>query len=95
MNEIIEALRALIANPDDLSGLPNIITQLEQQQTAIATRESEDLDRITNLQNANRSLLSQIPIGTGTPEDKPKDEEVTFEDAQQELLKAMQNVGGN
>lgn len=95
MNEAIEALRALIANPDDLSGLPQIITQLEQYQTDQTTRQSDDLDKITRLQDANRNLLSQIPINTGKPEDKPEDDEVTFEQAQEQLMNAMKNVGGN
>lgn len=97
MDEIIEALQALIKNPDDLSGLPGVITQLQDRQTEIKQRESDDLDRITTLQNANRSLLAQIPVGTGEPDNKDntEDDKVTFEDAQKELINAMNNVGGN
>lgn len=97
MDEIIEALQALIKNPDDLSGLPGVITQLQEKQNEITQRESDDLDRITTLQNANRSLLAQIPVGTGEPDNKDntEDDKVTFEDAQKELINAMNNVGGN
>ena len=97
MDEIIEALQALIKNPDDLSSLPGVITQLQERQTEIAQREADDLDRITTLQQANRSLLAQIPVGTGESDNKDntEDDKVTFEDAQKELINAMNNVGGN
>ena len=93
MKEQIEALQALIENPDDLSSLPGVIEQLQEYETTATTRATEDLERITNLQNANRNLLSQIPINTGEPE-PPKDEGVTFEQAQEQLINAMQNIGG-
>lgn len=95
MKEQIEALRTLIENPDDLSGLPGVISGLEEYHTNATTRETEDLERITNLQSANRSLLSQIPISTGTPNPEPEDEQPTFEQAQEQLVSAMQNTGGN
>ena len=93
MKEVIEALKALIENPDDLSTLPEAITKLEDYQTQASAREAEDLERITNLQSANRNLLSQIPISTGEPE-PPKEDKPSFEEAQQELLKTLQNAGG-
>ena len=96
MKEIIEGLKALVESPDDLSTLPSLITQLEEHSTTIDTRQAEDLERITQLQDANRNLLSQIPINTGQPEDdRPEGDQVTFEDAQAQLVNAMQNVGGN
>lgn len=96
MNEELEALRALIANPDDLSTLPQTIARLEEYHTTVTTRETEDLERITNLQNANRSLLSQIPISTGAPDppEDSEDEAPTFEDAQAELLKTLNTARG-
>ena len=94
MDEIITALKALIENPDDLSQLPQLITELENIGSAFATREADDLARITSLQDANRNLLSQIPISTGPAEPEPVDDEPTFEDAQQEMLKALENSGG-
>lgn len=94
MKEILDSLRALQENPDDLSNIPTIISQLEEHQTNSISKEQEYQDRIVKLQDSNRSLLSQIPIGDGKPPTE-EDKEPTFEDAQQELLKAMQNVGGN
>lgn len=97
MDEIIEALQALKNNPDDLSELPGVITQLQEKQNEITQREADDLDRITTLQQANRSLLAQIPVGMGEHDnrDNTEDDKVTFEDAQKELINAMNNVGGN
>lgn len=95
MKEAIEALKALLTNPDDLSGLPQTIARLEEYQKNVASREAEDLERITKLQDANRNLLAQIPVNTGEPEQKEEQGEATFEQAQEELLKAMQNMGGN
>lgn len=96
MKEAIEALQALIENPDDLSSLPGTIAQLQEYEATATTRATEDLERITNLQSANRNLLSQIPINTGQSEDSgTEDEQPTFEDAQEQLLNAMQNIGGN
>ena len=90
MSELSKALQTLIDNPDDLSTLPQLIAhaqELEKQDFAYQ-------ERISKLQDINRSYLSQIPI----PGNEPKvveDEQPSFEDAQQELLKAMQNIGGN
>jgi len=95
MKEIIEALRTLQAEPDDLSNLPTIVAQLEEYQTNTITKEQEYQDRIVKLQDSNRSLLSQIPINDGKPPSNEEDNKPSFEDAQQELIKAMQNVGGN
>lgn len=95
MKEQIEALQALIENPDDLSSLPGVIEQLQEYETTATTRATEDLERITSLQNANRNLLSQIPINTGEPEDStPEDGQPTFEQAQEQLVNAMKNIGG-
>ena len=95
MKEQIEALQALIENPDDLSSLPGVIEQLQEYETTATTRATEDLGRITNLQNANRNLLSQIPINTGQTEDStPEDDQPTFEQAQEQLVNAMKNIGG-
>lgn len=95
MNEHLQALQAIIDNPDDLSALPGVLTGLQEYHTNVTTRETADLERITNLQNANRNLLGQIPIHTGEPATPPATTEVTFEDAQAQLVNAMQNIGGN
>lgn len=93
MKEILDALKAVLENPDDLSTLPELINKLEEHQIAVSTREAEDLERITKLQSANRNLLAQIPISTGEPE-PVEDDKPTFEEAQKELLKALSNAGG-
>lgn len=96
MKDIIAALNQLKDNPDDLSALPQTIAALEEYSTTVTTREQEDLDRITRLQESNRSLLSQIPIpGNEPPAGEKEDEAPTFEDAQEQLLSAMNSVGGN
>lgn len=94
MDEILQQLQAMVDNPDDLSNLPNAINQLTEYHTTNQQRESEDLERITRLQDANRNLLSQIPVNTGEPTEPPKDDKVTFEQAQDQFLNAMNNVGG-
>lgn len=96
MKDIIAALHQLKENPDDLSALPQTIAALEEYSTTVTAREQEDLDRITKLQESNRSLLSQIPIGDNkVPADETADNEPTFEQAQEQLLNAMNSVGGN
>lgn len=96
MKDIIAALNQLKDSPDDLSALPQTIAALEEYSTTVTTREQEDLDRITRLQESNRSLLSQIPIpGNEPPAGGNEDEAPTFEDAQEQLLNAMNSVGGN
>ena len=96
MDEIIEALQALIKNPDDLSSLPGVITQLQERQNEITQRETEDLDRITTLQQANRSLLAQIPVGTGEPDNKDEDGDKppTNEEVNEQILNAIKQTGG-
>ncbi len=95
MDDILEGLRTIIDNPDDLSELPNYINKLEEARTRYTERQEQDLERITKLQNANHNLLSQIPVKGAEPEIEPKDDTPTFEDAQKELLNAMNNMGGN
>ena len=94
MKEIIEGLKAIKDNPDDLSTLPEIIGRLEETHHTHSTQEQEYQERIMKLQNANRELLSQIPIAGAEPP-KEDDGKVTFEEAQEQLVNAMQNVGGN
>jgi len=95
MREVIEGLKDIIENPDDLSSIPGLVEKLTAYQKTNEQRASEDLERITKLQDANRNLLAQIPVNTGEPEPKDEPGEATFEQAQEELLKAMQNMGGN
>ena len=95
MNEIIEALKALAENPDDLSALPQVISKLEEKQQEYTSLENDYQERIIKLQQANRSLLSQVPIAGNEPQQEEREKKVTFEEAQEEFLNAMKNVGGN
>lgn len=92
MKDIIDGLKAIIENPDDLSTLPDLIGKLEEVSTEFSSREEEYQERIMKLQDSNRNLLSQIPIAGAEPQKNEDDGKVTFEQAQEELIKAMQNV---
>lgn len=95
MNEIIEALKALVENPDDLGTLPQVISKLEEMQQEYTSLENDYQERIIKLQQANRSLLSQIPIAGNEQQQEEGEKKVTFEEAQEEFINAMKNVGGN
>ena len=88
---IAKILREIQNNPDDLSQLPMLIAQVEKLEQA----ETDYQERITKLQEINRSYLAQIPI----PEDKPtgveqqEDKEPTIEEASQLIIDAL--MGGN
>jgi hypothetical protein len=93
MSQISKALQALIDNPDDLSTLPQLISKVE----ALEKSEVDYQERIQKLQDINKNYLSQIPIASNepTPPAEPEEVEVTFEEAQEQLLNAMKNIGGN
>jgi len=95
MDEILEYLESIIENPDDLSNLPQTIGRLRELNNGWVEQEGQYQERINNLQQANRNYLSQIPVTQQEDEGPPEDEGPTFEDAQQQLLNAMTNVGGN
>lgn len=84
---IAKLLRDIQNNPDDLSQLPLIIAQAEKMEQA----ETDYQERITKLQDINRSYLAQIPI----PEDKPtgeeqqEEEEPTIEEASQLIINSL------
>lgn len=94
MKDIIETLQALQENPDDLSNLPTVIAQLEEYNASHTEQEEQYQERIIRLQEANRNLLGQIPIPGKEPDNSQDDDQVTFEDAQKELINAMNSVGG-
>ena len=100
MSELSKALQALIDNPDDLSSLPQLVAkaqELEEKLAEFPKVEEQYQERINKLQEINRSYLAQIPIPGNEPTNDKDDQDKapTFKEAQQELLKAMQNVGGN
>lgn len=84
---IAKLLREIQNNPDDLSQLPLIIAQAEKMVQA----ETDYQERITKLQDINRSYLSQIPIpdDKANGQDQTEEEEPTMEDASQLIIKSL------
>lgn len=81
---IAKLLREIQNNPDDLSQLPLIIAQAEKMEQA----ETDYQERITKLQDINRSYLAQIPI----PDDKPNGQEQTEEEDEPTIEEATQLI---
>ena len=80
---IIQALQAIIDNPDDLTNLPKIIAQVQNLENS----ELANQERIMKLQEYNRAYLAQIPIDNLDPANQKKEEKkeevpATYEDAQ-------------
>jgi hypothetical protein len=87
MGAVADALKALIANSDDLSTLPQLVAQVE----TLESSEEDYQNRIARLQEVNKQYLAQIPIPGTTPE--PEDqtpEEPTLEDAKDALIQLLQ-----
>ena len=81
-----EALKAIIADPEDLTQLPAIIEQVAQLEAS----ELQYQERISKLQNLNKEFLAQIPIaGEDTKVDDQQEEEPTLEDANQYLVETL------
>ena len=81
-----DALRAIIADPEDLTQLPAIIEQVAQLEAS----ELQYQERISKLQNLNKEFLAQIPIaGEDTKSDDQQDEEPTLEDAKAYLVETL------
>lgn len=78
-----ELIQALLDNPEQLDTLPSILEKARELEES----ERSNQERITKLQEVNRSLLSQIPVDEPDPE--PEDEEPTLEDAKQYLIEAL------
>ena len=94
MKEQLDYLRELIKDPDDLSGLPDVINALEQFNTDYTAKTSEWVetegkyqDRINKLQESNRSLISQIPVA-GEPQET-HDYVPTKEDTRDAFIKIL------
>lgn len=79
---ISKALKKLIDNPDDLSTLPQLVSQVEAMEQAEFTYQ----ERISSLQNINKSYLAQIPIPGNEPQAPEEDKAPTLEDAKQHLI---------
>lgn len=89
MDEIIEKLKGLVENPDDISQVPNIIAKLEESKRNNGEQELFYQERITKLQEANRSLLAQVPITHEEENQQEEQPKATLEDAQAYLLEAL------
>ena len=81
-----DALRAIIADPEDLTQLPTIIEKVAQLEAS----ELQYQERISKLQNLNKEFLAQIPIaGEDTKSDDQQEEEPTLEDAKAYLVETL------
>ena len=81
-----DALKKIIADPEDLTQLPTIIEQVAQLEAS----ELEYQSRISKLQNLNKEFLAQIPIaGEDTNTEDQQDEEPTLEDARNYLIETL------
>lgn len=81
-----EALKKIIADPEDLTQLPTIIERVAQLEAS----ELQYQERISKLQNLNKEFLAQIPIaGEDTKTEDQQDEEPTIEDAKAYLIETL------
>lgn len=81
-----DALKKIIADPEDLTQLPTIIERVAQLEAS----ELEYQERISKLQNLNKEFLAQIPIaGEDTKTEDQQDEEPTLEDAKAYLIEKL------
>ena len=81
-----DALKAIIADPEDLTQLPAIIEQVAQLEAS----ELQYQERISKLQNLNKEFLAQIPIaGEDTKSDDQQEEDPTLEDAKAYLVETL------
>ena len=81
-----DALKAIIADPEDLTQLPAIIEQVAQLEAS----ELQYQERISKLQNLNKEFLAQIPIaGEDTKAQDQQEEDPTLEDAKAYLIETL------
>lgn len=85
MATLRERLQALIDNPDDLSTLPEIISEVGQLETEL----DEANEKIGKLHELNRKYLAMIPINDGTEKKEEEEKPVTVEDAVKEIMKEV------
>lgn len=85
MSTLRERLQALIDNPDDLSTLPEIISEVGQLETEL----DEANEKIGKLHELNRKYLAMIPINDGTEKKEEEEKTVTVEDAVAEIMKGV------
>ena len=80
-----DALRAIIADPEDLTKLPTIIEQVAQLEAS----ELQYQERISKLQNLNKEFLAQIPIAGENKAEPQEEEDPTLEDAKAYLIETL------
>lgn len=81
-----DALKKIIADPEDLTQLPTIIERVAQLEAS----ELQYQERISKLQNLNKEFLAQIPIaGEDTKTEDQQEEEPTIEDAKAYLIETL------
>lgn len=85
MSTLRERLQALIDNPDDLSTLPEIISEVGQLETEL----EEANEKIGKLHELNRKYLAMIPISDETEKKEEEEKPVTVEDAVKEIMKEV------
>ena len=81
-----DALKKIIADPEDLTQLPAIIEKVAQLEAS----ELEYQERISKLQNLNKEFLAQIPIaGDDTKTEDQQADEPTLDDAREYLIEVL------
>ena len=81
-----DALKAIIADPEDLTQLPTIIEKVAQLEAS----ELQYQERISKLQNLNKEFLAQIPIaGEDKQHEDQQEEDPTLNDARDYLVETL------
>ncbi len=85
MKDLINKLKAIKDNPDDLTELPNIIIGLEDKSSELDVAQ----DKIGQLHELNRKYLKMIPIKDELEEPEEVEPEITIEDAVASIMKEV------
>lgn len=83
--KLSEALKALIAKPDDLSTLPQLVD-------LAATMEANDetqTAKITTLYESNRKLLQMIPVGGAEEKTKEEPKVPSMKELAEDMIKEI------
>lgn len=93
---MIEQLKKILQNPDDLSAIPDIIKGIEELEKTISDMEKqlqESETKIGELHELNRKYLKMIPIKDEVEEQKEEEEKVDIDDAVNEILEEVVKNG--
>lgn len=80
-------IQKLIDNPEDLTVLPNLVTQAKEMES----NDTIQIEKIAKLQENYRKAIQMIPIPGVEPEQKKDEQQATPEQAVNELLEEMKN----